>query len=146
MYLSKGGQVALIKSMLSSLPTYLMSQFPIPTSVAKCIESIQCDFLWGGMGEEFKHHLVNWTKVCSPIHEGGLGIWNLRLFNRALIGKWQWHFASESGARWRKVVEAKYGSKKGGGTPETMLAHMGWVYRGILIGIGIDSHVIPNSF
>jgi hypothetical protein len=88
MYLSKGGRVALIKSTLSNLPTYLFSLFPIPASVAKRIESIHCDFLWGGMGEEFKHHLVNWTKVCSPICEGGLGIHNLRLFNRALIGKW----------------------------------------------------------
>ena len=66
--------------------------------VAKCIESIQCDFLWSGIGEEFKHHLVNWPKVCSPIREGGLGIRNLRLFNRALLGKWLWHFASEPGA------------------------------------------------
>jgi hypothetical protein len=82
MYLSKGGRVALIKSTLSNLPTHLLSLFPIPASVAKCIESIQCDFLWGGMGEEFKHHLVNWTKVCSPIQEGGLDIRYLRLFNR----------------------------------------------------------------
>jgi hypothetical protein len=88
MYLSKGGRVALIKSTLSNLPTYLLSLFPILASVAKCIESIHCDFLWGGMGEEFKHHLVNWTKVCTPIHEGGLCIRNLRLFNRVLIGKW----------------------------------------------------------
>ena len=117
MYLSKGGRIALIKSTLSNLPTYLLSLFPIPVSVAKRIESIQCDFLWGGMGEEFKHHLVNWSKVCSPIHEGGLGIQNLRLFNRALIGKWQWRFASELGAWWRKVIEAKYGSERGVALP-----------------------------
>jgi hypothetical protein len=66
------------------------------------------------MGEEFKHHLVNWTKVCSPIRERGLGIHNLRLFNHALIGKWQWRFTSEPSAQWRKVVEAKYGAERGG--------------------------------
>jgi hypothetical protein len=114
MYLSKGGRIALIKSMLSNLPTYLLSLFPILASVAKRIESIHCDFLWGGMGEEFKHHLVNWTKVCTPIREGGLGIRNLKLFDRTLIGKWQWRFASEPDAQWRKVVEAKYGSVRGG--------------------------------
>jgi hypothetical protein len=70
MYLSKGGRIALIKSTLFNLPTYLLSLFPIPASVAKRIESIHCDFLWGGMGEEFKHHLVNWTKVCTPIRDG----------------------------------------------------------------------------
>jgi hypothetical protein len=111
-YLSKGGRLALIKSTLSNLPTYLMS--PIPTAVAKRIESIQRDFLWGGMGEEFKFHLVNGRKVCSPIWEGGLGIHNLRCFNRALLGKWLWRYASEPEAWWRKVVEAKYGSERGG--------------------------------
>jgi hypothetical protein len=83
-YLSKGGQIALIKSTLSNLPTYLLSLLPISAAVAKRIESIQCDFLWGGMGEEFKFHLVNWRKVRSPIQEGGIGIRNLRCFNRAL--------------------------------------------------------------
>jgi hypothetical protein len=77
-YLSKGGRIALIKSTLSNLPTYLLSLLPIPVAIAKRIESIQCDFLWGGMGEEFKFHLVKWRKVCSPIREGGLGILNLR--------------------------------------------------------------------
>jgi hypothetical protein len=113
-YLSKGGRVALIKSTLSNLPTYLLSLLPIPVTVAKRIESIQCDFLWGGMGEEFKFHLVNWRKVCSPIREGGLGIHNLRSFNRALLGKWLWRYANEPEAWWRKVVEAKYGSERGG--------------------------------
>jgi hypothetical protein len=94
-YLSKGGRIALIKSTLSNLPTYLMSLLLIPASVAKRIESIQCGFLWGGIGEEFKFHLVNWPKVFSPVREGRLGIRNLRCFNRALLGKWLWRFASE---------------------------------------------------
>jgi hypothetical protein len=63
MYLSKGGRVILIESTLASLPTYYLSLFPIPVSVAKHIEKLQQQFLWGGIGEEFKFHLVNWMKV-----------------------------------------------------------------------------------
>jgi hypothetical protein len=45
MYLSKGGRITLIKSTLSSLPTYFMSLFPIPVSVALRIDKIKRDFL-----------------------------------------------------------------------------------------------------
>ena len=50
MYLSKGGRLTLIKSTLSNLPIYFLSLFPIPVSMAKCIEKIQRDFLWKGLG------------------------------------------------------------------------------------------------
>jgi hypothetical protein len=114
LYLSKGGRVTLIKSTLSNMPTYMLSLFPIPADVAKRIEKIQRDFLWGGMNDEFKHHLVEWAKVCTPIDEGGLGIRNIRRFNQALLGKWLWRFAHEEGAWWRSVLVAKYGSDWGG--------------------------------
>ena len=52
LYLPKGGKVTLIKSTLSSLPTYFLSLFPIPTKVAKRIEKLQRDFLWSGIGDD----------------------------------------------------------------------------------------------
>jgi len=64
----------------------------------------------GSIGEEFKYHLVSWSKVCSPILEGGLGIRNLRIFNKALLGKWLWRYAHEREAWWKSVVDAKYSS------------------------------------
>jgi hypothetical protein len=46
LYLSKGGRVTLIKSTLANFPTYYLSLFPIPGSVAARIEKLQRDFLW----------------------------------------------------------------------------------------------------
>uniref|UniRef100_A0A2N9HT73 Reverse transcriptase domain-containing protein n=1 Tax=Fagus sylvatica TaxID=28930 RepID=A0A2N9HT73_FAGSY len=114
MYLSKGGRLTLIKSTLSSLPTYFLSLFPIPVAVASRIDKIQRDFLWGGMGEGKKFHLVNWAQVCQPIHLGGLGIRYLQIFNKALLGKWLWRFGNEREALWRLVIVAKYGEQHGG--------------------------------
>ncbi|KAJ9701371.1 hypothetical protein PVL29_006637 [Vitis rotundifolia] len=47
-YISKGGHITLIKSTLASMPTYHLSLFRMPKSVAKRLERIQRDFLWGG--------------------------------------------------------------------------------------------------
>jgi len=73
-------QLSIIKSTLSNLYTHFMSLFPLPTGIANRIENLQ-DFLWGGLGDEFKLHLVSWSNVCSPISEGGLGVQKLLLFN-----------------------------------------------------------------
>ncbi|KAG2724060.1 hypothetical protein I3760_01G000400 [Carya illinoinensis] len=124
MYLSKGGRITLIKSTLSNIPTYFLSLFPIPARVAFRIEKLQRDFLWGGIGEEFKFHLVRWEQVCRPISNGGLGIRKLRTFNRALLGKWLWRYHREPEALWKLVIESKYGDSWGGwSTKEVREAH-----------------------
>ena len=83
-------------------------------SIACRIEKIQRDFLWGGVGDEHKFHLVNWQQVCSPMAHGGLGICNMLLFNKALLGKWLWRYVNEIDYLWRRVVDCKYGSQRGG--------------------------------
>uniref|UniRef100_A0A2N9G249 Reverse transcriptase domain-containing protein n=1 Tax=Fagus sylvatica TaxID=28930 RepID=A0A2N9G249_FAGSY len=113
-YLSKGGRLTLIKSTLSSLPSYYLSLFPLPMSIACCIEKLQRDFLWGGMGDEHKYHLMNWQQICTPLQNRGLGIRNLLIFNKALLGKWSWRYGTDLEALWRRVVDSKYGSQWGG--------------------------------
>ena len=77
------------------------------------------------MGEGKKFHLMNWSLVCQPLNLGGLGICNLRLFNRALLGKWLWRFGNEREALWRQVILSKYGSLLGVWTSGTILGPYG---------------------
>jgi hypothetical protein len=114
LYLSKGGRLTLLKSTLSSLPTYFLSLFTILAHVAKRIEKLQRNFLWGGLGDGFKYHLVGWNTVCRPIANGGLGIRRVVMTNRALLGKWLWRFGREENHLWRRVIVAKYGLDMGG--------------------------------
>ena len=135
LYLSKGGRITLVKSTLSSLPTYYMSLFTIPVSVAKRLEQIQRNFLWGGMGEENKPSLVRWDTVCSPIDKGGLGIRKLVPFNRALLGKWLWRFGREENRLWRQVMAARYGAVGGGWcTRQVRGPHGCGLWKGIMVG------------
>ena len=87
LFLSKGGKETLIKSTLSSLPTYFLSLLPIPVKVANSMEKIHRDFLWSGIDAP-KVPLVEWAKVCMLVQNGGLGIRRLKRFNSALLGKW----------------------------------------------------------
>ncbi|RVW65252.1 putative ribonuclease H protein [Vitis vinifera] len=106
-YLSKGGRITLIKSTLASMPLYQLSLFRMPKGVARRLEKLQRDFLWGGRSTERKAHLVSWEKVCVSKEKGGLGLRKIVQLNKALLGKWVWRFARAKDEMWKRVLVAK---------------------------------------
>ncbi|KAK8621933.1 hypothetical protein V6N13_097561 [Hibiscus sabdariffa] len=61
----------------------------------------------GGNSDKSRIHWVLWDNLCKPTILGGLGIANLNLLNRALIGKWYWRYGNESSSLWRRVIASK---------------------------------------
>jgi hypothetical protein len=110
-YMSKGGHLTLIKSTLSSLPTYFLSLFPLLVDIARRLERLQRDFLWDGPGGESKFHMVNWRTICSPFPRAGLGVKNI-MFNKAFLSKWLWRFMQEENFLRKQVFVEKYGSRE----------------------------------
>ncbi|RVW27576.1 hypothetical protein CK203_097514 [Vitis vinifera] len=69
------------------------------------------------LGAPFKSEVV-WDSVEERFRKrkkGGLGVRNLALMNKALLGKWNWRFTIESEALWKQVISHKYGVEEGVG-------------------------------
>ncbi|MCH89732.1 LINE-1 reverse transcriptase like, partial [Trifolium medium] len=109
-YVSLGGRVILINSVLTSIPVFYLSFMKIPLKVRMTIVRMQRDFLWGGSScDKSKIVWVSWKDVCRPKIEGGLGVRDLKWFNLSLLAKWRWRLLLEGDSLWKNVLEAKYG-------------------------------------
>ncbi|KAK1258937.1 hypothetical protein QJS04_geneDACA020242 [Acorus gramineus] len=88
-FLSLGGKIILIQSVLSNLPIYFLSLFSVPKGILRALEGIRRRFLWNrAKGNSRRVHLVKWDKVCRGRKEGGTGILNMADMNKALLLKW----------------------------------------------------------
>ena len=85
---------------------YQMSLFRMPKIVARKLEKVQRDFLWGGWNLEGKTHLVKWEVVCTDENKGGLA-----LLNKALLSKWIWRYACEKDSLWKQVIMTSMGKR-----------------------------------
>ncbi|KAL6312635.1 hypothetical protein AAG906_019528 [Vitis piasezkii] len=72
-YLSLGGRITLIQSCLSHIPSYFLSLFKIPVSIASKIEKMQRDFLWPWAGKEERS--PNQMGGCRDQGDGRFGLW-----------------------------------------------------------------------
>ncbi|XVF08796.1 hypothetical protein REPUB_Repub07fG0034100 [Reevesia pubescens] len=107
-FLSLAGRTALIKSVLCSLPGYIMQTTYLPEYVIAEMDKLIKSFLWGGTKEERKMHLLNWEQISSPKEEGGLGVRNTRKTNLAYLAKLGWHLLINKDCLWVEIMEKKY--------------------------------------
>ncbi|XP_028230401.1 leucine-rich repeat receptor-like kinase protein THICK TASSEL DWARF1 [Glycine soja] len=81
----------------------------LPRKVADKLIGIQRSFLWGEGSEQRKIAWVKWETICLPKQKGGLGIKDIRTFNKALLGKWRWDLFHQSKELWARILASKYG-------------------------------------
>jgi hypothetical protein len=108
-FLSLGGRITLLNSVLNAIPIFYLSFLKIPIQVWKIIKRIQREFLWGGKGGRKRINWVKWEVVCQPKRSRGLGVRDIRAVNISLLAKWRWRLLSDEGALWKEVVKGKYG-------------------------------------
>jgi hypothetical protein len=112
-YISLGGQIILLNSVLNSVPIFYLSFLKMPVKVIKKVEAIQRKFLWGGVGGRKKICWVSWRKVCQPRGRGRLGVRDIKLANISLLAKWKWRLIEDQPSLWKDVIHDKYGPNVG---------------------------------
>jgi hypothetical protein len=87
-YVSLGGHIVLLNSVLNSIPIFYLSYMKIPVHVWKQVRRIQREFLWGCRGCRKKINWVKWEVVCLSKKKGGLGVRDVQMVNISLLTKW----------------------------------------------------------
>ena len=52
--------------------------------------------------------MIAWEKVCCPKSEGGIGLINMKVWNRAAIAKLCWDLANKEDKLWIKWIHTYY--------------------------------------
>lgn len=112
-FISFGGRIVLLNSVLNSIPIFYLSFMRMPVIVWKKLIRIQREFLWGGVSGGKKISWVKWSTVCQPKEEGGLGVRDIRVVNISLLAKWRWMVIHGDNLLWKEVLLEKYGPSIG---------------------------------
>jgi hypothetical protein len=73
-----GDRLVLINSVLTSLPTFMLSFLEIPKGVRKRLDFFRSRFFWQS-GHKKKYRSTKWNIICQPKDQRGLGIEVLEL-------------------------------------------------------------------
>lgn len=95
--------------MITALPTYAMHTTALPRTIVASLERLHRNFLWGGQESQVTIHPISWSQVCTPRHEGDLGIRPLASVNLVSLAKLAWRFLKCPEALWSQVLLGKYG-------------------------------------
>ena len=106
--LSYASRAQLVQTVLFGVQAYWAQLFIFPAKIAKLIESMCRSYLWSGAGQITKKALIAWERVCRPRSEGGLGLINMHIWNRAAIAKLCWDLENKEDKLWIKWIHTYY--------------------------------------
>jgi hypothetical protein len=83
--LNHAAKLELVRSVLASIPLYLMSVIKFPKWAITLINSQMAHCLWDDYGGHHRYHLANWGLVTLKKEYGGLGVPSLAEMNMCLL-------------------------------------------------------------
>jgi len=109
--LSYGGNEVLIKSVLQSIPLYVLSAIVPLACVMKELNKIFAKFFWNNKEVGRNKHWAAWEKVCLPKKEGGLDFRSIPDISKAMYAKLWWKFSTQN-SLWANFLWNKYCKKQ----------------------------------
>ncbi|XP_042964656.1 uncharacterized protein LOC122298876 [Carya illinoinensis] len=106
-FLSSGTRLLLLRHVLASIPIHLLSVLHAPKAVMVVLKRLMSNFFWGSWNGKQKRHWVSWSKICSPIREGGLGLRKLEEVQESLFMKLAWNVLTGD-SLWANFFKHKY--------------------------------------
>ncbi|XP_062075632.1 uncharacterized protein LOC133779728 [Humulus lupulus] len=143
--LSFAGRAQLIHSVLLGIRNFWMNIFILPQKVVDVIDKSCRDFLWGLKGNRSKPHLTSWEQVCLPKKYGGVGFFEGRKWNIALMAKYIWAISSKKDCLWVKWIDSIY-LKGQSFWSVPLISDTSWYFRKLLkLRNVIDSAAVSSS-
>ena len=106
-FLSLGGRLILIRSVLSGVTIYLFNLSIILRSILDILRQCIFSFLWGSTYHKWRMKLVDWLTISSPYDYGEWKIKNLEWFCTSLRLKSIWMVIKWLGM-WNNIICNKY--------------------------------------
>ncbi|CAL1405087.1 unnamed protein product [Linum trigynum] len=99
--LSYAGKIQLISTVISSTLQYWLNIFLLPQFVIKEVGRLCNEFLWDSAEDgSRKKAFMAWDKLATPKKEGGLGIRNFGVWNKACVLRHLWEILTLGGSIW----------------------------------------------
>lgn len=114
--LSYAGRLELIRSTINYLHIYWSTSFLLPKACISTLEKHTRNFFWGHFDDSRKLKPVAWSKICTPIESGGLGIRTISDIPAASLLRQVWYIGSRRKCLWIKWVYKNISSKAPSGT------------------------------
>lgn len=106
--LSAAGKLTMLKSVLSAVPTYSMSCFPLPVGLCDQIQSALTCFWWDDDPSTRKISWVSWDSLSQHKDIGGLGFRDIQDFNVAMLAKNAWRILTSPDCLLARLLLGKY--------------------------------------
>ncbi|GAA0176382.1 hypothetical protein LIER_29386 [Lithospermum erythrorhizon] len=111
--LSQAEKEILVKSVVATIPNYIMNCFKLPIGIIDKLNKVMAKFFWAGSGKDSGMYWKKWPIMTMRKGEGGLGFKDLECMNLALLARQGWRVGSNPSFGWRSLLEGRRILSKG---------------------------------